>query len=76
MPTSLTTRLGLALPILQGPMTGSDTPALVATVSEAGGLGVLGCGMRSPTAMAAVAAEVRERTGNVSQGVVTTTLSS
>ncbi|MBU1353695.1 MAG: nitronate monooxygenase [Gammaproteobacteria bacterium] len=63
MPTSLTTRLGLALPILQGPMTGSDTPALVAAVSEAGGLGVLGCGMRSPTAMAAVAAEVRERTG-------------
>lgn len=62
MPSSLTTRLGLALPIIQGPMTGSDTPALAAAVSEAGGLGMLGCGMRSPAAMAAVAAEVRERT--------------
>ncbi len=62
MPSSLTTRLGLALPIIQGPMTGSDTPALAAAVSEAGGLGMLGCGMRSPAAMATAAAEVRERT--------------
>lgn len=62
MPSSLTTRLGLALPIIQGPMTGSDTPALAAAVSEAGGLGMLGCGMRSPAAMAAAAADVRERT--------------
>lgn len=54
--------LGLTLPIIQGPMTGSDTPALAAAVSGAGGLGMLGCGMRSPAAMAAVAAEVRERT--------------
>ena len=62
MPSSFTTRLGLALPIIQGPMTGSDTPALAAAVSDAGGLGMLGCGMRSPAAMAAAAAEVRERT--------------
>lgn len=62
MPSSFTTRLGLALPIIQGPMTGSDTPALAAAVSEAGGLGMLGCGMRSPAAMATAAAEVRERT--------------
>jgi len=49
MPSSpFTTRLGLALPIVQGPMTGSDTPALAAAVSQAGGLGMLGCGMRSP----------------------------
>ncbi|OYD49973.1 NAD(P)H-dependent flavin oxidoreductase [Acidovorax kalamii] len=58
----LTTRLGLALPIIQGPMTGSDTPALAAAVSQAGGLGMLGCGMRSPAAMAEAAAEVRRRT--------------
>lgn len=63
MPSSpFTTRLGLALPIVQGPMTGSDTPALAAAVSQAGGLGMLGCGMRSPAAMAEVAAEVRRRT--------------
>ncbi len=55
-------RLGIALPIVQGPMTGADTPALAAAVSEAGGLGMLGCGMRSPAAMAEAAAEVRRRT--------------
>lgn len=60
--SSFTARLGLALPILQGPMTGSDTPALAAAVSQAGGLGMLGCGMRSPAAMAEAAAEVRRRT--------------
>lgn len=63
MPTpSLIGHLGLALPIIQGPMTGSDTPALAAAVSEAGGLGMLGCGMRSPAAMAEAAAEVRRHT--------------
>ena len=59
---SLCTTLGLRLPIVQGPMTGSDTPALAAAVSAAGGLGMLGCGMRSPVAMAEAAAEVRRRT--------------
>ncbi|MBY0410957.1 MAG: nitronate monooxygenase [Burkholderiaceae bacterium] len=58
----LTARLRIALPIIQGPMTGSDTPALAAAVSGAGGLGVLGCGMRSPIAMAEAAAEVRRHT--------------
>ena len=59
---SLRTALSLRLPIIQGPMTGSDTPALAASVSAAGGLGTLGCGMRSPAAMAEAAAEVRRRT--------------
>lgn len=59
---SLRTALDLRLPIIQGPMTGADTPALAAAVSQAGGLGILGCGMRSPTAMAEAAAEVRRRT--------------
>ena len=61
-PPSLRAALGLRLPIVQGPMTGSDTPQLAAAVSAAGGLGMLGCGMRSPAAIAQVAAEVRERT--------------
>jgi nitronate monooxygenase len=59
---SLRTALSLRLPIVQGPMTGADTPALAAAVSAAGGLGTLGCGMRSPAAMAEAAAEVRRRT--------------
>ncbi len=31
-------------PIIQAPMAGSATPALAAAVSNAGGLGSLGCG--------------------------------
>jgi nitronate monooxygenase len=59
---SLRSALDLRLPIVQGPMTGSDTPALAAAVSAAGGLGMLGCGMRSPQALRDAAAEVRRRT--------------
>ena len=62
MTRSLRTALALPTPIVQGPMTGSDTPALAAAVSGAGGLGMLGCGARSPAAMAEAAAEVRRRT--------------
>lgn len=60
--TPLLQRLGIPLPIVQGPMTGSDTPPLAAAVSQAGGLGMLGCGMRSPEAMAQAAAAVRAAT--------------
>ena len=62
MTSSLLQRLGIALPIIQGPMTGSDTPALAAAVSSAGGLDMLGCGTRSPAAMAEAAAAVRQQT--------------
>lgn len=62
MTSSLLQRLPIDLPIIQGPMTGADTPALAAAVSAAGGLGMLGCGMRSPTAMAEAAAAVRQQT--------------
>ncbi|EMB3083102.1 MULTISPECIES: NAD(P)H-dependent flavin oxidoreductase [Providencia] len=37
-------RLGLRYPIIQAPMVGVSTPALVAAVSESGGLGSLGLG--------------------------------
>jgi nitronate monooxygenase len=40
--------LGIAHPILQAPMAGATTPALAAAVSNAGGLGALGCAMLSP----------------------------
>jgi len=39
--------LGLDLPIIQAPMAGVSTPALAATVSNAGGLGSLGIGASS-----------------------------
>ncbi|MDA0704888.1 MAG: nitronate monooxygenase, partial [Proteobacteria bacterium] len=39
----LTDLLGIEHPILQAPMAGSTTPALAAAVSNAGGLGALGC---------------------------------
>ncbi|QEA12976.1 NAD(P)H-dependent flavin oxidoreductase [Comamonas flocculans] len=55
-------RIGITLPIIQAPMTGSDTPRLAAAVSRAGGLGSLGCGARSPAAMREAAAEVRGMT--------------
>ena len=55
-------QLGLQLPIIQGPMTGSDSAALATAVSAGGGLGSLGCGMRSPAAMREAAAAVRAQT--------------
>ena len=55
-------QLKIDAPIIQGPMTGSDTPAMAAAVSQAGGLGMLGCGMRSPTAMEEAANAVRQAT--------------
>lgn len=64
MPTasSLLAQLGIALPIIQAPMTGSDTAPLAAAVSQAGGLGMLGCGARSPAAMREAAGAVRAAT--------------
>jgi nitronate monooxygenase len=62
MTYSLLQRLQINLPIVQGPMAGADTPALAAAVSAAGGLGMLGCGMCSPAAMAEAAAAVRQHT--------------
>ncbi len=62
MRNALMERLNLSLPIVQGPMTGSDSPALAAAVSAGGGLGSLGCGMRSPAAMVDAAAAVRAHT--------------
>jgi nitronate monooxygenase len=46
--TRLIDLLGIDLPIIQAPMAGATTPALAAAVSEAGGLGSLGCAMLSP----------------------------
>jgi nitronate monooxygenase len=54
---------GTDLPIVQGPMAGGiTTPALVAAVSEAGGLGSLGAAMLSPSRIESEVAAVRALT--------------
>ena len=51
------------LPIIQAPMAGGpDTPALAAAVSNAGGMGSLGCAYLAPEQIEAAAAELRART--------------
>lgn len=63
METELTRRLGIRLPIVKAPLAGAgDTPALVAEVCEAGGLGIFGAAYLQPAAIAAAAAEICERT--------------
>lgn len=63
MATTVTQRLGIALPIIQAPMAGgADTPALVAAVSEAGGIGFLGLAYAEPARIIEAARAVRSRT--------------
>jgi len=60
---SLIARLGIRLPIIQAPMAGGmTTPALVAAVSEAGGLGSLGAAMLSPAQIREACAAIRALT--------------
>ncbi len=62
--TVLTERLGLTHPIVQAPLAGGgDTPALVAAVSEAGGLGFIGAAYLTAAQIAESAKEVQARTG-------------
>ncbi|HVT65665.1 MAG TPA: nitronate monooxygenase [Mycobacteriales bacterium] len=61
--TVATRALEISLPIVGGPMAGGpSTPALAAAVSEAGGIGVLGCGYDTPDAVRAAITEVRRLT--------------
>lgn len=54
--------LGLTHPIIQAPMAGSTTPALVAAVSNAGGLGSLGCARDTAESLREGADEIRRST--------------
>jgi nitronate monooxygenase len=60
----LAARLGVVHPLIQAPMAGGGitTAALVAAVSEAGGLGSIGAAYLTPEALLALARQVRERT--------------
>ncbi|MGE0240552.1 MAG: NAD(P)H-dependent flavin oxidoreductase, partial [Parvibaculaceae bacterium] len=49
-------------PIIQAPMAGSATPALAAAVSNAGGLGSLGCGSMTADELKSAVAELRAGT--------------
>jgi nitronate monooxygenase len=63
MRTPLCDRLGLAVPIVQAPMAGGwTTPALVAAVSEAGGLGTLAGGRVSADELRRLIDETRRLT--------------
>jgi nitronate monooxygenase len=60
--TALTRRLGIAFPIIQGPLGGFNTQRLTAEVSNFGGLGSFGAHGLAPTAIAEVIAEIRTLT--------------
>ena len=61
--TRLTERFGLTYPIVQAPLAGGgDTPALVAAVCEAGGLGFIGAAYLTPAQIAEASRAVRAST--------------
>jgi nitronate monooxygenase len=60
--TDLLDLLGIEHPIIQAPMAGSTTPALAAAVSNAGGLGSIGCATIAPEKLGETADELRAAT--------------
>ena len=62
METRLTELLKIKYPIIQSGMAWVAFPPLVAAVSEAGGLGILGAGRMNPAELRQAIREVRERT--------------
>lgn len=61
--TLITEKMGIQLPIIQAPMAGgATTAALVAAVSNSGGLGSLGAGYMTPAAIKAAIVRIRELT--------------
>jgi len=58
----LASLLGVEHAIVGGPMAGVNTPELVAAVSNAGGLGSLGCGMMNGEQIEAAIRRIRELT--------------
>ncbi|PZR00699.1 MAG: 2-nitropropane dioxygenase [Cereibacter sphaeroides] len=54
--------LGIAHPIIQAPMLGTATPELAAAVSEAGGLGSIGCGTNDAALVEKASRDLRRLT--------------
>jgi nitronate monooxygenase len=59
---TLTSLLGVALPVVQAPMAGSQSSALAIAVAHAGGLGSLPCALLSAEAVRAEYATIRRAT--------------
>ncbi|MFO1071338.1 MAG: nitronate monooxygenase [Geminicoccaceae bacterium] len=53
---------GIELPIVQAPMAGATSPAMVSAVSEAGGLGSLPCALLGVDQARAALVEIRQAT--------------
>jgi len=64
MANRLCETLGIKYPVIQGAMAWTSMAPLVAAVSKAGGLGVLGCGAMPPEVIIAQANEIRKITEN------------
>jgi nitronate monooxygenase len=62
--TDLLNLLGITHPIIQAPMSGFSSPALVATVSNAGALGSLGCATLSVQTIRDQVDEIRRATNH------------
>ena len=60
--TPLCSLLGIEIPIIQAPIGSATNPALAATVSNAGGLGMLALSWRDPDEIRPMIRETRERT--------------
>src|SRR5580692_794603 len=60
--TPLTAKLGIELPIIQGPLGGFSTERLAAAVSNLGGLGSYGAHNLSPDQIANVVSTIRAET--------------
>lgn len=60
--TTVTQLLGIKHPVVLGGMASGTNPELVAAVSNAGGLGILGCSRRPPDEIASLADAIRQRT--------------
>jgi len=61
--STLIERLGISIPLIQSPMAGGlSTPALVAAVANAGGLGSIGAAYMSSAQLEQEVAEIRKRT--------------
>lgn len=60
--TPLCDLLGITVPIVQAPIGQASSPALVAAVSNAGGLGVLSGSWRSIEELWALVEDIRSRT--------------
>ncbi|KVW34227.1 NAD(P)H-dependent flavin oxidoreductase [Burkholderia ubonensis] len=60
--TPFAERFGLRLPLVQAPMVGATTPAMVAAASNAGALGSLGGGAFAPERLADEVAQIRAAT--------------